>query len=473
VIDLLITGGDHVNEDDWTGIDEKHLEGWQQRVELVETLLDERIHETERAEIRRSYIRQYGISERTIRNYLRRYRQHGADGLLFHSSRRGSRSPRIHNVALREKLLALVEEHPRRTVPQLRRILTRDPDYTEAICTVSDRSIYRFLAEQGLTGKQRAAKAIDPGRRSYRQFEAAASMELIQGDARDGIWLPDPDNPEKTKKTYLFGWIDDYSRKILYACYYWDEKLPRMEDSFKTMVLRWGIPKKTYLDNGSVYIARQFAFVLSRLGIRKIHHKPYQSWCKGKVEAVMKTLKTEFQSEAQRAGFHTLGELNSALWAWIDVEYNRRNHSSTGEPPDMRFAGGLPTDHRRIEDLEWFESLFLVRDTRTVHKYGLIKLEGNKYRTKATHGTVIAVRYNPFDLSEVWRYEGDTCAETLAVHALNNPVAERLPEERDIPAPEVSQAASQYFTDLRERQAALRNSQSSPRYSALTAGERS
>ncbi len=73
-------------------------------------------------------------------------------------------------------------------------------------------------------------------------------MELVQGDARDGVWLPDPDKPEKAKKTYRFGWVDNYSRKILVARYYWDEKLPRIEDSFKTMVLRWGIPKKAYLD---------------------------------------------------------------------------------------------------------------------------------------------------------------------------------------------------------------------------------
>jgi len=459
--------------ENWTDLDEKHLETWQQRVELVETLLDERIHETERAEIRRAYVRQHGVTERTIRNHLKRYREHGSEGLILHRRHAQPRSPRIHDAALRHRILALVEEHPRRTVPQLRRMLTKDPEYRQQIDRVSDRSIYRFLAEQGLTQKQRAAKAIDPGRRSYRQFEATASMELVQGDARDGIWLPDPENPEKTRKTYLFGWVDDYSRRILYARYYWDEKLPRMEDSFKTMILKWGKPKKVYLDNGNVYIASQFAFVLSRLEIRKIHHKPYQSWCKGKVEAVMKTLKNEFQSEAQRAGFRTLEELNTALWAWIDVEYNRRNHSSTGEPPETRFTAALPNDHRRITDLAWFESLFLVRDTRTVHKYGLIKLAGNKYHTNAPYGTVIHVRYNPFDLSVVWRYEGDTCVETLSVHTLNNPIAERLPEERDTPAPQVSQAAAAFFTELRERQAKLRATQSSPRYSALTDGGRS
>ena len=64
-----------MNVEDWTHLDEKQLEDRQQRVELVETLLDECIHETERAEIRRAYIRRHGVSERTIRNYLRRYRE--------------------------------------------------------------------------------------------------------------------------------------------------------------------------------------------------------------------------------------------------------------------------------------------------------------------------------------------------------------------------------------------------------------
>ena len=95
----------------------------------------------------------------------------------------------------------------------------------------------------------------------------------------------------------------------------------------------------------------------------------------------MKTIKRDFQAEAQRAGFTTLEELNSALWAWLDVEYNRRNHSSTGEPPAVRFEKGLPSGHRRVQDLEWFENLFLLQVFRKVAKWGTIKFEGNQYHT--------------------------------------------------------------------------------------------
>lgn len=349
--------------------------------------------------------------------------------------------------------------------------MNRNPQYAPSISSVSDRTIYRFLSENGLGWRERSAKALDPGRKSFRQFEASASMELVQGDARDGIWLPDPDEEKNTRKTYLFGWVDDYSRKILYARYYWDEKLPRMEDTFKTMVLRWGIPLKAYLDNGKVYIARHFAFILHRLGIRKIHHKAYQAWSKGKVEAVMKTLKNEFQGEAQRAGFLTLEELNSALWAWIDVEYNRRNHSSTGVPPDTRFTQGLPDNHRRVQDLQWFEALFLLREHRTVNKYGVIKLQGNRYRTSVRYGTVIEVRYDPFDLRTVWRFKDDKIAETLIVKTLTNTISPTIVQERATPAPKVSEAAAGYFSQLRARQAQLRSDTDTPRYSKLISGE--
>jgi transposase InsO family protein len=401
---------------DWRDIDEKHLEAYRRRVALVETLLDESIDEADRLQERRRYIEEHGVSERTIRNYLRRYRERGAEALLFHTPR-GPSSPRIRDRRVREK-------------------------------------------------------SLGAGKRSYHKFEASCSMELVQGDGRDGIWLPKAPGSDQVRKTYLFAWVDDYSRRILHAEYFWDEKLPRMEKTFKTMVLRWGIPQKVFLDNGHVYIAAHFAFILAQLAIKKIHHGPYRSWAKGKVEAVMKTIKRDFQAEAQRAGFKTLEELNSALWAWLDVEYNRRNHSSTGEPPAVRFEKGLPGGHRRVEELEWFENLFLLREDRKVAKWGTIKLEGNQYHSEATAGSTIEVRYNPFDLRKVWRFENGRKIETLGLKKLVNPAVEKLPEERQGAERKVSAEAADYFASLRERQAELDRQEAAVDYHRLREGGR-
>ena len=169
----------------------------------------------------------------------------------------------------------------------------------------------------------------------------------------------------------------------------------------------------------------------------------------------MKTIKRDFQAEAQRAGFKTLEELNSALWAWLDVEYNRRNHSSTGEPPAVRFEKGLSENHCRVQDLQWFENLFLLQVYRKVAKWGTIKFEGNQYHSEATAGSTIEVRYNPFDLRKVWRFEDGRKVETLGLKKLVNSAVEKLPEERQTAERKVSAEATGYFESLRRRQAEL------------------
>ncbi len=109
---------------DWSDIDERELDAFHRRVALVETLIDGSIEETERVQVRHDYLREHGVCERTLGNYLKRYREGGAEGLLFHRRGVGPRSPRIYDEPLRAKILSLIEELPRRTVPQLRRLLT-------------------------------------------------------------------------------------------------------------------------------------------------------------------------------------------------------------------------------------------------------------------------------------------------------------------------------------------------------------
>jgi transposase InsO family protein len=446
----------YMHKDDWRGLSDAHFEKSSTILSLVESLADETLSPGECKALREEFIAHHGVTERTIRNYNARYRKGGAQ--VFLRSHKKPPSKRVCDDELSQALLALIKERPTRTVPRLRKLLAADEKYAQSIARVSDRSIYRFLLEKGLSQKERYSLLAEDGRMSYHRFEAARPLDLVQGDARDGIWL---DTKEGKKKTYLFLWIDDYSRKILSGRYYFDEKLPRMEDTFKRMVLRWGIPVKAYLDNGSVYIAKQFAWILSDLPTAKLHHRPYQAYCKGKVEAANKIIKNEFQGEAQLAGFKTLDELNSAFTAWVDLEYNVHIHSQTGEAPDKRYTDALHADIRRITDIAGFEALFLMRVSRTVTKYGKIKLESNEYPvTTAPHGTVVEARYDPFDLTRVFIFKDKKLTETTSVSKLVNRTAS-TPEETKATPQEVSSHACAYFQTLREQHAKLLTEKSS------------
>lgn len=433
----------------WQDIPDEAFAAFERRVALVELLLDRKVSTAEKRHAKHFYMHAHRISDRTVRRYLRRYRLAGPRALLFYRFRRPPE--RIADAELREKLIELVRELPTRSVPQLRRLLAADRRWTEAIGRISDRTVYRFLQEKSLGKKDRQALAISAERRFYRSFEATRSLSLIQGDARDGIWLTGADG--KRRKTYLFLWIDDYSRKILFGKYYESEKLPRMEDSFKYALLRYGIPDSAYLDNGSVYISKHFAFVLTALKIKKIHHPPYQAHCKGKIEADMKIIKHQFQNEAQRAGMSTLEELNTAFWAWSEMDFNTRIHSATGQTPDARFIAGLAEDHRRVEDLSWFVSLFLWRENRTVSKYGKVRLHGNEYPvSKKPAGTVVQVRFDPCDLREVYLYDqAELFLERSWPSKQQRLSAPGIPEERPEVPEKVSEAGRTFFARLRER----------------------
>lgn len=435
---------------DWQDLPDGEYEGYLKRLRIVELLLEQGICPEVKKHMREQFCREHRVSVRTLGTWLARYRKQGPRGLMFTRHRR-PRSLRIADAQLRTKILQLVSELPSRSVAKLRRLVGVDPSLAEKIARVSDRSIYRFLQDNGLGLKSRQSMDSLRAARAYHHFEASHSLALVQGDARDGIWLEMPDGSRH--KTYLFVWVDDHSRKILFGKYYLNEKLPCLEDSFKLMVLRWGIPVAVYLDNGSVYISRQFASVPAELRIKGIHHKPYQAHCKGKVEAVQKTIKTDFQSEAARAGMRTLEELNTAFWAWAEIDYNRRLHSSTGQPPDERFLAGLPKDHRRVEDLSAFQAMFLWKQRRTVTKWGKISMYSNQYPVSCRPpGSVVEVRYAPFDLSRVSIYDPTTriCLQTTAAGKQVTSRVPHIPEESKATPREVSQQSVAYFTRLRQ-----------------------
>lgn len=117
-----------------------------------------------------------------------------------------------------------------------------------------------------------------------KRFEWDQVNALWQGDALVGSWLPDPERPAKMRRAHLFAFIDDHSRLVPYAEWFWEEALPRMKRVLKLAILRRGLPMAIYVDNGLVYASTQFEAALASLGIRRLHSRPYVPQGRGKVE---------------------------------------------------------------------------------------------------------------------------------------------------------------------------------------------
>ena len=336
------------------------------------------------------------VSVTTLRRYLQAYNQGGFEALRP-QARGDKRTPRAFSAEVLAKAVALREEQPARTTPMLVQLLRRDPDLKLAEMP-NAHTLATHLRQLGKT--RRLLRQQD---RAFRRFERSQPNELWQGDAMDGPWLPDPNQPAKKRKAYLFCFLDDYSRLVPYAEFFWDEALPRMERVLKVGMLRRGVPRAIYVDNGKVYAANQFAAACATLGIQRIHSKPYCPEGRGKQERFFETVRLQFMPEVAVSSLATLEELNQSFWAWLELIYHKAIHSETGQAPLERYQQAVqnvrPADHNQLlQAFRW-------RETRKVRKDGRIELQGNSYQVDSSFiGRTLELRFDPFDLStlELW-----------------------------------------------------------------------
>lgn len=215
------------------------------------------------------------VGSTTLRRYLQRYQQGGFEALLP-KTRSDKGRPRAFPPAVVEKVIALREEQPSRTTPTLTEILKRDPDLAPQHIP----NPHTLACHLRARGKTRRLLAQKP--RTYQRFERDHPNSLWQGDAMAGPWLPDPAVAGRKRRAHLFCFLDDHSRLVPHAEFFWDEALPRLERVLKVGILKRGLPEAIYVDNGQVYHARQFAVACATLGIRPIHAAPYAPEGKGK-----------------------------------------------------------------------------------------------------------------------------------------------------------------------------------------------
>lgn len=340
------------------------------------------------------------VSVRTLERYLEAYRKGGWDGLR--PQNRGTAGRTKLDPAVLQRAIELRRERPERSVEQL--IFLLEESEATPRGTIAASTLARHLRKAGVSREQVLEKTSSS---TFQRFEAGDILELLQADFKHFIYLPDPRQPKKKRKTILLLILDDYSRYVVHAQIYWDEQLPRLEDSLKKAILRHGIPETFYCDNGSAFSAHHMARICGRLGIRLVHSRPYRPQGRGKVERSFQFVDSSFRPEVQalvdREELTTLEELNKALRSWLDGYYHERLHGSTKQTPRERFeASKKPRKRKPLHELN---ELFLWEEARTVDKACCVKLMGNTYEVDPRlAGKRIALRYDPFDLTipQVW-----------------------------------------------------------------------
>lgn len=332
----------------------------------------------------------------TIRYWIRRYRNGGFEALK--DKPRSDKGCRAIPKELIETACCLKQQVPERTIDRIIAIMENMQLAPPGVLRRS--TLHRALQKRGLSKR----KLKLPEKRDLDRFAADYANDLWQSDMLQGPWLPDPLKPNKMRRTYLYAFLDDASRLLLYGRFFFKGDLPALELVFKRSLQRYGKPLRVYYDNGKVYRANHMRLICAELNIhRPIHTQPYRPEGHGKIEAFNRFCVTNFIAEVKASAIRTLDELNQALFAFIDVEYNRRRHSELGMSPKQRWL----QDASRIIYLEEekIRTAFLWREMRTADKTGVIRLFNKKYKVApGLSRNKIEVRYDPERLEKIEIY---------------------------------------------------------------------
>jgi transposase InsO family protein len=222
------------------------------------------------------------VSVSTLRRWERQYRAGGFDALKP-QPRADRGQPRAVSPETLDRAEALKREQPFRSARSIAQMLTMDNTTPISEARLAPRTLRRQLARRGATTAQLLTEQRP---KAYRRFERTAFGDLWQGDAMHDPTLPDPAQPDHQRQVFLFAFLDDHTRLVPHAQFYWNEQLPRMEDCFKRAVLRYGIPLAVYVDQGKVYTSKQFDTICATLGVQRILGTPYYPEGRGKTPAL-------------------------------------------------------------------------------------------------------------------------------------------------------------------------------------------
>jgi transposase InsO family protein len=275
-----------------------------------------------------------GVSERTARKWVARYRREGEGGLSDRSS-----APR--SVANK------TPEHTIEAIAALRRLRFTGAQIAEllgmALSTVSG-----ILKQIGLGKLWRLEPAEPPNR-----YERRHPGELVHVDIKRlgrigwrGAGHRATGNRGRGQRSRGAGWqfvhvaVDDHSR-LAYAEVLADETAKTAIGFLKRAIAFYaahGVSvQRVMSDNGSAYVSLAHKLACRALGLRHLRTRPYRPRTNGKAERFIRTMLAEwaygalYGSEAERA---------AALSGWLERYNWRRPHSALGrQPPGSRITG--------------------------------------------------------------------------------------------------------------------------------------
>jgi putative transposase len=327
------------------------------------------------------------VAAETIRDWLKAYRRGGFEALCP-QLRSDVGSTRAIPQKIADLLCQIKEEGSALSIGAVIEKAKTAAGLSDEI-HLAPATVHRLLSRHGLLDK----KTGEPTNKDRRRFAFERAGELWMSDVMHG---PSVMVDGRKRKTYLIGFLDDATRVVPHAAFALSENTAAFLSVMQQAVLRRGIPKRLYVDNGAAYRSHHLSLVCAKLGITLIHTRPYQPQAKGKQERWFRTVRLQLLPAIVEDDLKSLDALNRKLWAWVEAEYHASPHKGLdGATPMDRWMMSA-SDVRLIGQDCDLSDLFLFEEKRKVQKDRTVSLHGVVYEVSAILvDETVVLRFDP------------------------------------------------------------------------------
>ena len=326
------------------------------------------------------------LTESCLRKWLAAYKARGMEGLMP-NLRRDTGSSRAMTPQETALLVTELERHPEGNATAALKKLQADGRIQSH---PSSSSLSRLVRSAGL---DREGRLRVHQQEQTLPFEFFAPLECVQVDCMYTVEVPDTKG--KRRQAVLLAFLDDATRRILYACFGFSENALAFECGIKHILAAHGRIGRLYADNGSGFVSLQTRRILDILGIVLVHSRPYIPKGRGKIERFFRTVRQQFLSILDCESLAGLQDLEVRFHTWLENEYHRSPHRGLGGRTPLELW--LEKAHLiiAVDPTVNLEELFKHEDIRKVHKDSTFTLAGVLYEVDSTLiGEHIHLRYD-------------------------------------------------------------------------------
>jgi transposase InsO family protein len=256
-------------------------------------------------------------------------------------------------------------------------------------------AVRRYMKQHGLVRtrkkKRRDRDGEDFVQRETRSFEVEHVHGLWHLDFHECSRAISTASGE-LKKPQLLGILDDRSRLCCHLQWYWVEDTEALVHGLMQAFQKRGLPRALLSDNGSAMLAAETTQGLERLGI--LHHTtlPASPEQNGKQESFWTQIEGRLIPMLEGEPALTLHLLNTATQAWVEQEYQRKEHSEIKESPLERFLRG-PSVGRECPSSDALRRAFRMETTRTQRRSdGTVTAFGIRFEIPSAYRTLVHLR---------------------------------------------------------------------------------